>query len=530
MKTLHKNILIALITFLVGAVLSVPQAQAASVTSHVRIVGTERTIWFGDVTTDGCTVADDTGVQHVFTQPVGICVLDAAADAGNFTYIAKDFGGSLGLFVQGIAEDAGASDFSTYWLYDINGQGAAVGIASYVVNNGDSFYFHFENPQTDLNKRAINDGITYLRTQQDATGKIAGFNGVSSWATMTFAAANIAPATVTHNGSSLLQYLGANPPAVGASATEWERDLMSVTAAGQNPFTFGGTDYVAKLQSFHNNAQIGSVTQVNDDMFGLLALVSAGSSASNAVKQDALNFILANQQADGGFSWSTTGITGVDDTAAALQALIAAQKAGLTAPTLATAIANAKNYIVAAKNADGGFPYIKGETSNASSTAWALMALSAFGATGGDVDGAKTYLRGAQEENGSFKWQPGSAGDTFTTAYVVHALTGKYWPVKVFAGAVPTATPTPTPTRTPTPTNTPTPTVRPTATPTAIPTITVAPSSTPTPSIMPGGQNPPLSFREQIKKYKEEQRRFWKAWREEFRKQMHAFKQHFFKG
>lgn len=517
MNTLQNKLftLIAVIAVAAGTSLSAaPQAQAASVTSHVRIVGTDRTIWYGDVTTEGCTITSDDGAEHVLTQPYGICALDAASKKGNFTYVAKDFGGSLGLFVQGIAEDSGAADFSTYWLYDVNGQAASVGIASYVVNNGDSLYFHFENPNADVTKRSINDGLAYLKTQQDATGLIAGFNGISSWSAMSFAAAGINPATVSNNGSSLLQYIGGHQPAAGASATEWVRELLAITAAGQNPFTFSGTDYVAKVETFHNNSQLGSTTQVNDDMFGLLGLLSAGDSASSDVKQDALDFILTHQQADGGFSWSTTGITGVDDTAAALQAFIAAQKDGMTAPNLATAIANAKAYILAAKNTDGGFPYLKGEASNASSTAWAVMALSALGVTGADIDSAKAYLRSAQEENGSFKWQTGSAGDTFTTAYAVHALTGKYWPVKVFAGTGPT----PTPTSTPTPSPTATPTVTPT--PTTGPTVTTAPTVSPTPIISGPGDNPGSSFKERMKHFREEQQRFWKAWRENFRKEI----------
>lgn len=517
MNTLQNKLLslIAVMAVAAGIGLSVaPQAQAASVSSHVRIVGSDRTIWYGDVTTDGCTITSDDGAEHTFTQPVGICVLDAASDKGNFTYVAKDFGGSLGLFVHAIAEDAGAADFSTYWLYDVNGQAASVGIASYVVNNGDTLYFHFENPNADVNKRSVNDGLAYLKTQQDATGLIAGFNGISSWAAMSFAAAGTNPASVSNNGSSLLQYIAGHQPAAGASATEWVRELLAVTASGQNPFTFNGTDYVAKVESFHNNSQLGSTTQVNDDMFGLLALISAGESASSDVKQDALEFILANQKSDGGFSWSTTGITGVDDTAAAVQAFVAAQKDGMTAPNLATAIANANAYILAAKNTDGGFPYVKGEASNASSTAWAVMALSALGVTGADIDGAKAYLRSAQEENGSFKWQPGSAGDTFTTAYAVHALTGKYWPVKVFTGTGPT----PTPTNTPTPTPTATPTV--TTAPTTVPTVTSAPTVSPTPSVMPDNNQPGLTLRERMRLFRQEQQRFWKAWRENFRKEM----------
>src|SRR5581483_5271131 len=97
---------------------------------------------------------------------------------------------------------------------------------------------------------------------------------------------------------------------------------------------------------------------------------------------------------------------------------------------LAAAITNAKNYIIATKNADGGFPATKGDTSNTSTTAWSVMALNAVGETGADITNADAYIRSNQEDNGSFKWQPSSTGETFTTSYAVLALTGKYWPIK----------------------------------------------------------------------------------------------------
>ena len=369
--------LLAFVTF-AASTLSLhytPEAFAAGTPTHVRIVGQNRTIWYGDITTDGCTVTDTDNKTHTYTQPLAVCALDAASKTGGFTYAVKDFGGSLGLFLQTVAENTGASDFSSYWSYDLNGKSASQGISSQLVSNGDSLYFHFENPAGDPNIRTINDGISYLRSQQQSNGQISGFSGVSGWAAMTFAAASIDPATVKNGSLSLLDYLIANPPTTSSSATEWERGILAITASGKNPYNFGGTNYVQNLETYHNNSQIGVTTQINDDIFGLLALVSAGSNASTQTKQDALNFILAHQGSDGGFSWSTTGSSDVDDTAAALQALVAAQKAGMTAPNLSTAITNAQNYILAAKNTDGGFASTKGDASNTSTTSWAVMAL-----------------------------------------------------------------------------------------------------------------------------------------------------------
>jgi hypothetical protein len=472
--------LLAFLTFVAStlAYYTTP-AQAAGINTHVRIVGSNRTIWFGDVTTDGCTITDTDNKTHTYAQPVAVCALDAASKTGNFSYAVKDFGGSLGLFLQTVSENTGASDFSTYWSYDINGSGAQQGISSQVVANGDSLYFHFEDPNADPNKRSLNDGIAYLRSQQQTTGQISGFSGVSAWATMALAAAGVDVAGMTNGGQSLLDYLKNNPPTTASSATEWERNILAVTAAGANPYNFGGINYITNLQSYHNNFQIGVTTQINDDIFGLPALIAAGSSAPVSTKQDALNFILSHQGTDGGFSWSTTGNSDVDDTAAALMALVSAQKAGMNATILPAAITNAKNFILAAKNTDGGYPSVKGGASNTSTTAWAVMALNSLG--GQDVNSALTYMRGNQEENGSFKWQTSSAGETFTTSYTVLALTGKYWPVKTFppaGGPTPTITPTPSPTVTATPT----PTVSPTVTPPPAggPTITVTPTPKPT--------------------------------------------------
>lgn len=416
---------------------------------------------------------------------MAICALDEASKAGGFTYEVKDFGGSLGLFLESIAEDKPASDFSTYWLYDVNGTSASVGAASYKTVAGDSLFFHFENPGANINQRAVNDGITYLKSRQQPNGQIAGFNGISAWAAMAFAGEGINIASISKGGSSLLDYLKNNQPTAGASATEWEREILAITATGQNPFNFGGKNYVLALEALANNSQIGDPNLINDDMFGLLALISSGNGSISQIKQDALNFILANQSPGGGFGWSKTSGPDIDTTAAAIQALKAAQDTGIEHNSLASAINSARAYLLSGQNSDGGFGYLPGETSNGSTTAWALMALSALGESGGPVQKAKDYLIKTQEENGSFKWQGAFPGDTFTSSYAVLALEGEYWPVKIFEGPAPSPSPSPSVSPSPSPSAIPSPSAAPSSTPSVAPSASPSPSATPVASPSP---------------------------------------------
>lgn len=377
----------------------------------------------------------------------------------------------------------------------------------------------------NLNQQAIDDGITYLRSQQDANGQIFGFPGITAWAAQAFASAGVDPATVKNGGFSLLDYLSSSPPATSSPATDWERAILAITASGVNPYNFGGIDYVANLETYHNNAQIGSATLLNDDVFGLLALISADHDAPSDIKQDALDFILSHQNTDGGFSWSTTGSSDTDDTAAALQSLVAAQNTGMSAPNLSSAITNAKNYILSAKNSDGGFPYLKGDLSNTSTSSWVVMTLSSLGLDETiESTNAKSYIRENQEQNGSFKWQPSTTGETFTTSYAILALTGKFWPLLTPSPTVtPSTTPTPTPTSTPTSTPTPTPTNIPTSTPsptnipTHTPTPTVVPTNTVTPT--PKAYRRSQEFEESLETVRREIRKNIDMLREEMKKQ-----------
>jgi prenyltransferase beta subunit len=309
--------------------------------------------------------------------------------------------------------------------------------------------------------QAATAGLGYLSSQQQADGQISGFTGINAWAGLAYIAASQGLDTVkTSGGQSLRAYLSAHPPAAGASATEWERAILVITADNQNPYSFGGINYVEGLRSKHSAGQIGSATAVNDDAYGVLALVAANVPSSDPALVDATKFLLANQRSDGGFSYTTDASVGsdVDDTAAALAALAAAQDANVNAAGLTSALTQAQTYLLSKQNADGGFlsDPAWGTASNVSSTGVALIALNSLGlGSSAQALQAQAYLISTQQPDGSFPYQlpvaAGQTGDTFNSAYAVAALAGGTWPQVVYDGPVPSPSPRVSPSPSPSP-------------------------------------------------------------------------------
>ena len=232
----------------------------------------------------------------------------------------------------------------------------------------------------------------------------------------------------------------------GTTAIEYAAPILAITALGQDPRTFGDKDLIAELEKFHTSNQIGDTATINDDIFGLFALLSAGVPNNDPTIIDAENFILAHQQANGGWGFATSGGTDSNMTSAAIVALIAD---GVLATD--TKIQNALDYLKTAQNADGGFTYDPqsqfGTDSDSSSTAWVLWALNAAKINPDDwtkPNGSPTsYLESNQVATGFFKYQSISTEDSFsatTTAYAVMALNGKTLPLNIFTAPIPTFT------------------------------------------------------------------------------------------
>jgi hypothetical protein len=279
---------------------------------------------------------------------------------------------------------------------------------------------------------AASAGLQYLAANQNSDGSISGFGGESEWTVEAIEAAGQNPSTFANGGSSLLDFIKTDVPAAGAPVTTLERNIIAIAAAGQDPTNFGDVNYEALLESQHVDGQIGDPTLLNDDMFGIIAIDAAHATALQAEAQGALNYLLANQDADGGFSYTTTPGTGSDnnDTAAAIIAMYAAQDLGLTASNLAAAQNSALTYLLGTQQTDGGFAYDNFSPSDGDSTAWSLMALNTIGnSVAAQAEQARDWLLQDQNADGGFSYDAYGVtnSDTYTTANAVIALLGSTW-------------------------------------------------------------------------------------------------------
>lgn len=224
------------------------------------------------------------------------------------------------------------------------------------------------------------------------------------------------------------------------SAIELAAPILAITSIGQNPRTFSQEDLVAKLKTYRQNGQLGDPSTLNDDIFGLLALIAAGEPESDPARQDAKTFILAHQNANGGWGFAVTAGTDSNMTAATIVALIASG-----VPASDSVIQRALTYLKTAQNNDGGFTYDPqsqfGISSDSSSTAWVLWALNATGVNQSEWNKSGhtpvSYLQSNQAPGGYFQYQNGTGEDAFTavtTAYAVIALSGKTLPINIIAG------------------------------------------------------------------------------------------------
>ena len=262
--------------------------------------------------------------------------------------------------------------------------------------------------------------VSYLKTKNP-----------SPWITLALAAAGETPSA---------DYLKSFS---GAKAIDYEAPILALAAAGKNPRTFSSEDFVQKLKSFYNAGQIGEATALNDDIFGILALLAAGEPVGDAIIQGSKSFILQNQNSDGGWPFAAAATSDTNTTAAAVMALL---ESGLTGSD--SAVASAVQYLKGSQNSDGGFPYDPhsswGTASDASSDAWVISAITKLGespqAWVKDGHNPVEHLATLQTASGYFEYQPGSGEDAFspvTTAYAVVALAGKYYPLGAGAAVVP---------------------------------------------------------------------------------------------
>ena len=278
----------------------------------------------------------------------------------------------------------------------------------------------------------VANALDYLRGAQTADGDIGGFSA-SAWVTMAIAAAGEDPHDWrVGSNPSIVDYLAASAGSA-SSATDYARMILAIVAADEDPTSFGGKDFVELLKANYSGTQIGDASLLNDDFWGVMALISAGESPSSRVVANSVAFIKDNRNDDdGGWSWGVGQDSDVDDTAVAIMALIAAGESPSS-----SAITDGLAYIESTQMDNGGFE--SWGATNADTDSWAIDAIVAAGEdpTSGDwTENANTPvddLLGFQQGNGQFYWQSSMPGawPCQTTAYAIQALLGEPYPVKV---------------------------------------------------------------------------------------------------
>ncbi len=195
----------------------------------------------------------------------------------------------------------------------------------------------------------------------------------------------------------------------GNTANAYAKTILALSALNLDPTTFGNIDYVAQLKSLQQNNQLGDPTLLNDDFWGLLALAAAGEARNSPAITDAKNFILAHQNSDGGFGWGVGQPSDTNDTAAAILALVESgeNQAG-------AAVTAAVNYLQSVQSSDGGFSWDGAGESDANSSAWVILAIRKLGQQpdSWQKNGRTpvTFLESLKNQDGSYDWKSTDPG------------------------------------------------------------------------------------------------------------------------
>jgi hypothetical protein len=300
--------------------------------------------------------------------------------------------------------------------------------------------------------------VAYLQRVQNPDGGFGGQPGgasdptFSAWAAYALAAASINPQDQARpSGEDVFTYLTRHTAGLAAT-TDFDRVLLVALAAGTPAHDFGGADLVARILerqlpdgSFAQDPGAGAGA-INATIWSILPLSAVPEPAAGATVDRAAAWLVDQENADGGFSWSHRETrSNVDTTGAAVQALRAAGRGGSVPEQ------RALTFLRATQNVDGGFPETGGgEESNTASTAWVVQGLWAAGidprtwrtAAGGDP---LAFLASMQQLDGSIRWKRSAdLNPIWMTAMAAPAFAGRWHPIPAVPRAVqPRAEPPP---------------------------------------------------------------------------------------
>jgi len=370
--------------------------------------------FYGDITLNGNPAPSGTAI---------VARINGVERGSLTTTVTGEYGGSgtfdTRLVVSG--EESEKNDEITFWVGDSRADQTAI-YEPGLSKNLDLSVQGYPLNESDVQ---IVKALDYLRGQQQSDGSISAFL-TSAWAVMAIASVGEDPNDWDAGGDSIVEYLSNNSNHLDPDkATDWERAILAIVAAGKNPRDFGGIDYVGTLLDFYDGSQIGSSGQLNDDCWGLIAMEAIG---EGDLVENSKSFIINNQNADGGWNWTVGGDSTADDTAAAISALIAAGESPSS-----SVITDALDFLKSQQQTNGGFT--SEGTTNTGVDTWVITAIADTGQSPVADEWRKSgnnpigHLLDLQHASGFFYYTTGvESNPEWMTAYALISLMGNSWP------------------------------------------------------------------------------------------------------
>ena len=269
--------------------------------------------------------------------------------------------------------------------------------------------------------RAQNDDGGWGGTPGQASSQL-----YSGWAALGVAAAGRNPRDA--GSPNAVAYIRAHAGELN-DLGELNRTILVLRAAGLPP-RLGGRNLERALLARQRRG--GSFAgRVNTTAFAILGLRAAGRPRRDTAVERAAEWIGRQANPDGGFNFGGRGgPSGIDDTGAAIQGLVAAGWRGRPV------VRRAARFLVRNQASDGGFALVPGGPSNAQSTAWAVQGLLAAGREPSRVRRAgsrdpMSYLRSLTAASGEVRYSRTSRQTpVWVTAQAVAALSRKTLPLR----------------------------------------------------------------------------------------------------
>ncbi len=286
----------------------------------------------------------------------------------------------------------------------------------------------------------LGQAVAFLQSQQQPDGGLDAFGfGASSAsgtarAVLALAAQGYDPALLTAaSGQSALDYLRAQAITYTHDASGTTPAhlfpanagllLTAVSAAGENPASFGGMNLVAQLTAtYHADTGAYSTTAVLGWTSGAASALNQSwailglSAAGQPVPLTATAYLAALQGADGSWDWGSPDTTGL--------AALALLGSGHYGPADAPIQAALDFFRQTQLPSDGWRPSWDSDPLNADSTAWALQALSAAGFAPDSLawNDPAAALLSLQQSDGRIG---GTYANAYSTAEALFGLSGR---------------------------------------------------------------------------------------------------------